>query len=87
VFKIVKHIAEVLQKTGTRRYKGPHRALRCGVHDRFSELELPTDFLVLWWAATGPHEYAKTPAVLKHFYNKKDPQARLEQLKLSKTDP
>jgi hypothetical protein len=71
---------------GTGRYKGPHRVLRCEVLDSSSELGLPTDFPVLRRVTTGPHEFAITPAVLRHFYNKKDPQARIEQLNLSKTD-
>jgi hypothetical protein len=36
---------------------------------------------------TRPHELAIAPKVLRHICNPKDPQARLEQLKLSKTDP
>jgi hypothetical protein len=83
VFEVVKHIAEALQKTGTRHYKGSHRALICGVLDRSSELGLSADFPVLRWVASGPHELATAPAVPKHFCNQKDPQARLEQLKLS----
>jgi hypothetical protein len=47
----------------------------------------PADFPVLWWVTTGPHELATTPAELRHFCNQKYPQVRLEQLKLSKTDP
>jgi hypothetical protein len=86
VFEVVKHISEVLQKIGPRCYKGPHRALRCGVLDRSSELGIPADFLVLWWIATEPHGLATSFVVLRHFY-KKNPQVRLEQLKLSKTDP
>jgi hypothetical protein len=74
-------------KDGTRRYKGPHRALRCEVLDSSSKLEPPTDFSVLWWVATGPHELATATTILSHFCNQKDLQARLEQLKLSKTDP
>jgi hypothetical protein len=53
LFEVVKHIAEALQKIGTWCYKGPHRALRCGVLDRSSELELLADFPVLQWIATG----------------------------------
>jgi hypothetical protein len=86
VFEVVKHIVEALQKTVTRRYKGPHQALRCGVLDHSSELELPVDFPVLQWVVTGSHELATAPAVLRHFCNQKDPQARIEQLSLSKTD-
>jgi hypothetical protein len=71
----------------TRRYKGPYRALRYEVLDSYSELGLPADFPVLGWIVTGPHELATAPVVLSHFYNQKDPQACLEQLKLSKTDP
>jgi hypothetical protein len=74
-------------KDGTQRFKGPHRALKCEVHDNSSELGPPADFPVLGWVATGPHELATTPAVLKHICNPKDRQARLEQLNLSKTDP
>jgi hypothetical protein len=70
----------------TQRYKGPHRALRCEVLDGSSELGPPADFPILRWVATGPQKLATSPAVLRHFCNKKDPQARLEQLKLSKTD-
>jgi hypothetical protein len=48
---------------------------------------LPANFSVLWWVAVGPHKLATAPVILRHFYNQKDPQASLEQLKLSKTDP
>jgi hypothetical protein len=44
-------------------------------------------FPVLRWVIAVPHKLATAPAVLIHFCNKKDPQARLEQLKLSKIDP
>jgi hypothetical protein len=74
-------------KDGTQRYKGPHRALRCEVLDSSLELRLPANFLVLRWVAIGPPKLATAPAVLGHFCNQKDPQAWLEQLKLSKTDP
>jgi hypothetical protein len=72
-------------KDGTRRYKGSHRALRCEVLDSSSELRLLADFIVLRWVAIGPDKLDTTAVVLRHFCNKKDPQARLEQLKLSKT--
>jgi hypothetical protein len=74
-------------KDGTQQYKGPHQALRCEVLDNSSELGPPVDFPVLQWVTTGPHKHVTTPAVLKHFCKQKDPQARLEQLKLSKTEP
>jgi hypothetical protein len=74
-------------KDGTRRYKGLHRALRCEVLDSSSELRLPVDFLILRWVTIGPHKLATVHAVPQHFYNQKDPQVRLEQIKLSKTDP
>jgi hypothetical protein len=74
-------------KDGTRRYKGPHRALRCEVLNSSSELRPPANFPVLRWVATRPHELVTAPAVLSHFCNQNGPQARLEQLKLSKTDP
>jgi hypothetical protein len=74
-------------KDGTRQYKGPHRALRCKVLNNSSELRLPADFPVLWWVTSGPYKLAAAPAVLQHFCNQKDPQARIEQLKLNKTDP
>jgi hypothetical protein len=74
-------------KDDTRRYKGSHRALRCEVLDSSLELRLPADFPILRWVAIGSHKLATTPAVLRHFCNQKDPQVRLEQLKLSKTDP
>jgi hypothetical protein len=74
-------------KDDTRRYKGLHRDLRCEVLDGFSELRHPADFPILRWVAIGPHKLDTAPTVLRHFYNQKDPQARLEQLKLSKTDP
>jgi hypothetical protein len=73
-------------KDCTRCYKGQHRDLRCGVLDTSSELGPPADFLVLWWVTTGPHELASAHVVLRHFYNQKDPQASLEQLKLSMID-
>jgi hypothetical protein len=74
-------------KDSTRRYKGLHKALRCGVFDHSLELGLQADFSVLRWVVIGPHELTTTPVVLSHFCNKKDPEVRLEQLKLSKTDP
>jgi hypothetical protein len=37
--------------------------------------------------ATGPHKLAITSTVFRHLCTQKDPQARLEQLKLSKVDP
>jgi hypothetical protein len=74
-------------KDGTRRYKGPHRALRCEVLDSSLEHRPPADFPVLWWVTTEPHKLPTAAALLRHFYNQKDPQARLEQLKLNKTDP
>jgi hypothetical protein len=64
-----------------------HRALRCEVIDSSSKLGLPADFPVLGWVTTRPHELAIAPTVLSHFCNQKDPQPRLEQLKLSKTNP
>jgi hypothetical protein len=64
-----------------------HRALRCEVIDNSSELRLPTDFPVLRWVVIGPHKLNAAPAVLQYFCNQNDPQARLEQLKFSKTDP
>jgi hypothetical protein len=73
-------------KDETRRYKGLHRALRCEVLDSSSEIRLPADFSILRWVAIGPHKLATAPTVLRYFCNQKDPQARLEQLKLSKTD-
>jgi hypothetical protein len=73
-------------KDYTRRYKVPHRAIRCRVLDSSSELGSPSDFLVFRWIATGPHELATAPAVLRHFCNQKDSQPRLEQIKFSKTD-
>jgi hypothetical protein len=74
-------------KDDTRQYKGPHQALRCEVLDSSSELGPPADFLVLRWVIARPHELATATVVLGHFCNQKDPQARLEQLKLNKTDP
>jgi hypothetical protein len=71
VFEVVKHIAKALWKTGTRCYKGPHRALRCGVLNRSSELGLPADIPVLRWVATRPHKLATAPAVLSHLCKKK----------------
>jgi hypothetical protein len=62
-----------------------YRALRCGVLDGSSELGLPTDLPILRWVATGPHELITPPIVLGHICKPKDPQANLEQLKLSKT--
>jgi hypothetical protein len=73
-------------KDGTRRYKDLHRSLRCEVLDSSSELRLPDNFSVLQWVVIGPHKLATVPAVLRHFCIKKDPQVRIEQLKLSKTD-
>jgi hypothetical protein len=74
-------------KDGTHRYKSSHRALRCEVLNNSSELGPLANFPVLRWVTTEPHELAIATAVLRHFYNQKDPQARLEQLNFSKTDP
>jgi hypothetical protein len=74
-------------KDDNRRYMGPHRDLRCEVLHSSSELRLPADFSILWWVAIGPHKLATTPTILRHSCNQKDPQERLEQLKLSNTDP
>jgi hypothetical protein len=57
---------EAIQKTSTRRYKGPHRALRCEVLDSSLELGLSVDFPVLRRVATGPHKLATATAVLSH---------------------
>jgi hypothetical protein len=65
-------------KDGTRRCKGPHRALRCEVLDISSELGPPVDFPVLRWVATVPYKFATVPVVLRHFCNEKDLQTRIE---------
>jgi hypothetical protein len=67
-------MAEAIQKTA-------HDYTRAHI-----ELRLPADFSVLRWVAIGPHKLAAAPTVLRHFCNQKDPQARLEKLKLSKID-
>jgi hypothetical protein len=64
-------------KDATRRYKDPHRALRCAVLYSSSELRLPADFPILQWVAIEPHKLAATPTILRHFCNQKDPQATL----------
>jgi hypothetical protein len=74
-------------KDDTQQYKGLHRALRCEILDISLEVRLPADFPVLQWVTIGPHKLAAAPVVLRHFCNQKDPQTKLEQLKLSKTDP
>jgi hypothetical protein len=58
-------------KDDTRRYKGPHRALRCKVFDNSLELRPPADFPILRWVATEPHELATAATVLEHFCNQK----------------
>jgi hypothetical protein len=72
VLEVVNYIAEALQKT----------SLNCS-----SELGPPANFSVLQWVATGPHKLAIAHVVLWHICNPKGPQARLEQLNLTKTDP
>jgi hypothetical protein len=47
----------------------------------------PRLFASLRWVATGPHKLTTTPVVLGHICKPEDPQTRLEQLNLSKTDP
>jgi hypothetical protein len=64
-----------------------HRALRCEVLDSSLELGLPPDFPVIRRVATGPHELATATTILRHLFNQNYPQVRLEQLKLSQTDP
>jgi hypothetical protein len=58
-------------KDGTRRYKGPHLALRCEILGNSSELMLPADFPILRWVTTGPHKLAAAPTLLRHFCNQK----------------
>jgi hypothetical protein len=58
-------------KDCTRRYNGPHQALRCGVPDSSTELGSPANFPALRWVATRLHELTIAPAVLRHFCNKK----------------
>jgi hypothetical protein len=74
-------------KDTTRSYQGPHHALRGGILARISELKLPADFPNLKWVTTGPHKLSTSTAILRHIGEPNDPQAMLEQLKLSKTDP
>jgi hypothetical protein len=74
-------------KTSTRWYKGPHHALWCGVHSSSSKQGLPANFPVLRWVTAGPYKLATTSKIFRHLCTQKDPQARLEQLKLSKADP
>jgi hypothetical protein len=64
-----------------------HQALRCEVLDSSLELGPSADIPILQWVTTGLHELVTAPTVLRHFCNQKDPQARIEQLNLSKTDP
>jgi hypothetical protein len=52
-----------------------------------SRHQVPGDIPILRFTV-GPHELATTPAVLRHLlYTQLNLQAKLEQLKLSKTDP
>jgi hypothetical protein len=69
-------------KDNTRRYKGPHRALRCEVLDNSSELRLPADFLILRWVAIGPHKLA---AALGNEVTQDDGRASLSSV--AKTSP
>jgi hypothetical protein len=71
VFEVSKHIAEAIQKTSTRRYKGPHRALGYEVLDRSSELGLLVDFSVLRRVTAGPYKLATTSTVFRHLCTKK----------------
>jgi hypothetical protein len=68
VFKVLKHIAEAIQKTSTTRYKGPYRALRCEVIISSSRLRLPADFPVLGRVVAGPHKFVIATAILRHLY-------------------
>jgi hypothetical protein len=57
--------------------RSPHCCSRGGLPSLFSVLGLATD----------PYPFATTVAILRHVYTQLNPQAKLEQLKLSKTDP
>jgi hypothetical protein len=85
VFEFRKHNGS--DTTLTRQYKGLHRALRCEVHGGSSKLRAPVDFPVFRRVIVGPHKFTAAATILKHLYTQLMLQAKLEQLKLSKTNP
>jgi hypothetical protein len=70
----------------TQQYKGPHRALGCQDLGGSSKLQLPID-LPIFRRDAGPHKFAAAPAILGHLCTQLILQVKIEQLKLSKTDP
>jgi hypothetical protein len=66
--------------------QGLASALRCKVLSGCSQGGLPSLFTVLR-LATGLHPLATTVSILSHVCTHLNPQAKPEQLKLSKTDP
>jgi hypothetical protein len=48
-------------KDCTRCYKGPHRALRCGVPNSCLEIGSPAGIPLLQWVTTGPHKLFCNP--------------------------
>jgi hypothetical protein len=65
--------------------QGPASALGCEVLGCCSQGGLPSLFLVLG-LAIGPHPLAAAVITLWHLCTQLNPQAKPEQLKLSKTD-
>jgi hypothetical protein len=86
VFKVLKQIAEAIQKISIRRYKGLHRSLRRKVIGSSSRHGLPADLPVLRWVAARPYKLSTASTIFRHLYTRTYPQARLKHLKLSKTD-
>jgi hypothetical protein len=85
VFKF-KNIAEVKPKYYLSIMQGPASTLQCDVLDCCSRDGLPCLLPVLR-LATGSHPLATVVTILRHLCTQFNPQAKPEQLKLSKTDP
>jgi hypothetical protein len=81
-----KNIAEAKPKYYHSVVQGPASAVQCEFLNCCSRGGLPSLLPVLR-LTTGPHPFATTVAILRHVCTQLNPQAKPEQLKLSKTDP
>jgi hypothetical protein len=81
-----KNIVEAKPKYYHSTMQGPASALRCEFLSCCSWGGL-LSLLPFLRLTTGPHLFATTVAILRHVCTQLNPQAKPEQLKLSKTDP
>jgi hypothetical protein len=82
----LKNIAEAKPKYYHSMMQGAASALRCEVLSCCSRGRLPCLLPVLR-LTTGPHPLATSVTILGHLCTQFNPQAKPEQVKLSKTDP